>query len=249
MSPKYLFLYLIIAYQPISAQRILPQVWFNENNINDNTLNIGDNSRLYGLGNSTKDLKGDYYWDIDFKKSKVYFYPQSIIASNGKSINLDSLSGFDVRIDLANDNVEFKSGEEIKVISSSKVSNILMLNADESVSQFINPTEFGTPEVKGLFELIAFKKGQSFLQKKEILIQRANYNAALDTGNKEETIAKKSHFYFWNGAHLTLIDSKKDVTEMLKSFDIDAKKYFKSSGNKLKDPEDYKNLAHFVFEI
>jgi hypothetical protein len=248
MPPKSLLLYLIMAAQPLSAQRILPQVWFNENNISDNSLSIGDNARLYSLGSSTQELKGDYFWNIDFKKSKVYFYPQNIIVSHGKSINLDSLTGVDVRIDLANDNVEFKSGEEIKVISASKVSNILMLNADENVSQYINPIEFKAAEIKGLFELLAFQKGKTFLQSQEVLIQRANYNAALDTGNKEPTIAKKSHFYFWNTTILIPIDNKKDVAELLNSLNIDAKKYFKNSGNRLKDQNDYKKLAHFVFE-
>ena len=248
MAVKYVFIFLLLTGPKLWAQRILPQVWFNENNINDKSLNIGDNSRLYGLDNSTRELKGDYFWDMEFSKAKVYFYPQNITTSPEVSIRLDSLSGVEVRIDLANNNLEFKSGDEIKIISSTKISNILMLNADKSISQFINPTEFGAIEVKGFFEILSFMNGQSFLQSKEVLIQRADYNAALDTGNKEPTIAKKSHFYFWNGEILSAIDNKKDVAELLKSYNIDAKKYFKNSGNKLKDSEDYKKLAHFVFQ-
>jgi hypothetical protein len=244
----FVFAFTFLSFIKTDAQRILPQVWFNENNISDNAISIGDNSRLYGLGKAITELDGDYFWNEKFEKAKVYFYQQNIISKQSESINLDSLSGVETRLDLWNNQVEFKSEEGIKIISTTKVSTILTLNEDGSVSQFINPIEFGEHKVKGLFELLGFKGGRAFLQSKEVLVQRANYNPALDTGSKEPTITKKNHFYFWKEGNLLAIDNKKDITELLKSLNIDAKKYFKNSGNKLKEPEDYKKLAHFVFE-
>lgn len=230
------------------AQRILPQVWFNENNISDRAINVGDQAMLYGLGSSVSEIKGDYFWEEKFQAAIVYFYPQQIKSLTGGTINLDSLGGVEIRFDLWNNNVEFKTDQEIKIISANKVSNVLIQDDTKSVSQFINPKEFQNPQTKGLFELLASKNGKAFLQSKEILLQRANYNPALDTGSKEPQITKKEHFHFWDGKKLTSIDNKKDVESLLGSFNLDAKKYLKESKNKLKEAEDFKKLAHFIFE-
>jgi hypothetical protein len=124
----FVFAFTFLSFIKTDAQRILPQVWFNENNISDNAISIGDNSRLYGLGKAITELDGDYFWNEKFEKAKVYFYQQNIISKQSESINLDSLSGVETRLDLWNNQVEFKSEEGIKIISATKVSTILTLN-------------------------------------------------------------------------------------------------------------------------
>jgi hypothetical protein len=242
------FILVLLVAVSASAQRILPQVWFNENNISDKTIKVGDKSILYGLGQNNIEIKGDYFWDEGFLKAKVYFYPQQIASKNGGTINLDSLTGIEVRFDLWNNNVEFKSDDGIKVISAKSVSNVLFLNPNASVSQFINPKEFNSANEKGLFELLNSKKGAALLQSKEILIQKPTYNPALDTGSKVPQVIKKDHFHFWDGSKLISIDSKNEVSQLLDSLGLDAKKYLKGSKNRLNSVEDYKSLVHFIFE-
>jgi hypothetical protein len=242
------FILVFFAIISASAQRILPQVWFNENNISDKTIKMGDKSILYGLGQSNIELKGDYFWEEDFLKANVYFYPQQIASINGGLINLDSLFGEEVRFDLWNNNIEFRSEGGIKVISAASVSHVLLLNPNSSVSQFINPKEFTSLNEKGLFELLNSKNDAAVLQSKEILIQKPNYNPALDTGNKEPQITKKDHFHYWDGLRLVSIDNKSEVLQLLNYLGFDAKKYLKNSKNRLNSSGDYKNLAHFIFE-
>ncbi|AWV99671.1 hypothetical protein [Arcticibacterium luteifluviistationis] len=245
---KQILVFLCFMSFQLSAQRILPQQWFTENNFSEVDFSDGGQNKLYGLNDMKSNVKGDYFWNESFQKGKVYFYPQQLGIPNGKTVNLDSLIGIEMRVDLWNNNVEFKYGDEIKVIETAKVSNILSLNDDSSVSQYINPKEFESDHVKGLFELLGSKDGVAFLQSKEISVQRGDYNAALDVGSKEPIITKSNNFHFWNGEALIPIDSKKEVTNMLNVLALDGKGYLKSSKNKLKETEDYKKLAHFVFE-
>lgn len=245
---KQILVFLCFMSFQLSAQRILPQKWFTENSFSDLDISDGVQDKLYGLNEIKSNVKGDYFWNETFQKGKVYFYPQQLKTSNGKTVSLDSLINVEVRMDLWNNNVEFKYGDEIKVIETARVSNILSLNGGNSVLQYINPKEFGNDNVKGLLELLGSKDGIAFLQSKEITVQRGDYNAALDVGSKEPIVNKKEHFHFWNGQILSGIDSKKEVMNMLNGLGLDAKAYLKSSKNKLKETDDYKKLAHFVFE-
>lgn len=234
----------------VSAQRIMPNSWSNQiSSLSDVDVDIsGGRDMLYGLNEMKSNVKGDYFWEESFHKGKVFFYQQQITTPTGESVGLDSLVGVEMRFDLWNNNVEFKYGEEIKVIETAKVSNILSLNEDNSVSQYINPKEFESKNVKGFFELLGARDGIAFLQSKEITLQRGDYNPALDVGSKEPIINKKDHYHFWDGEELISIDSKKEVMKLVNSLGMDAKYYLKSSKNRLKQTEDYKKLAHYVFE-
>ena len=231
------------------GQRILPQVWFNENNISDKSIQVGDASMLYGLnGQGGAEVEWDYFWKQDFQRAKIYFYPQELKVVSGGLVKLDSLFGVELRFDLRNDRVEFKSPDGIKVIGAEKVSQVLIQDSEGLISQFINPKEFQLASLKGFLMVLGVKGKRTVLQSKEVLVQRPNYNTALDTGSKEYQIAKKNHFYYWNGNHILNIDSKKDVAKLLESLRLNGKKYLKNSNNKLKIDEDYRDLAHFIFE-
>lgn len=229
------------------GQRILPQIWFNENNIRDSRFSVGDGSKIYGLSGKSSEENLDYYWEKTFQDAMVYFYPQELKSTDGVLIKLDSLAGIPVRFDLWNNRLEIKTSEEIKVIGLEKVSNLILKNEEDQIEQFINPKEFGLKEVKGLLLLLGSANSRAILCSKELLIQSPTYNAALDTGTKEATVSKKAHFYFWDGQKALPIDSKKEVIEVLDIMSLDSKKYFKESGNKLKSESDYRNLAHFLF--
>ncbi len=235
---------LLITAFSVSAQRILPQSWFNENNISDEAISVGDQSRLFGISALKDDSKLDYYWDKDFKVSKVYFYSQKV---NSGSVISDSVSGIETRIDLWNKRVEFNTANEIKVAEALKVSNIFAINSEKKLFQFINAKEFGSENLTSFFKLLNASENNALLMSKEVIVQNANYNAALDTGNKEATIAKMDHFYYWNGTSLIGIDSKKEVSELLTDLGFNAKDYLKKSCNKLKSEEDYLKLGHYIF--
>ncbi|MGK0139264.1 MAG: hypothetical protein ACI9DJ_002723 [Algoriphagus sp.] len=243
-----LLMYLVSLSSLVFGQRILPQIWFNENNISDKSIQIGDASMLYGLNSHSSDLEGDYFWNQVFQKANVYFYPQELKMISGGIVKLDSLLGVGLRLDLWNDRVEFKSPSGIKVIDAEKVSHILIQESEGSISQFINPEEFQFEAMKGLLMVLGVGGKRVILQSKEVLVQRPDYNSALDTGSKEFKIVKKNHFHYWNGNQILNIDNKKNVANLLESLGLDAKKYLKNSKNKLKSDEDFKDLAHFIFE-
>lgn len=241
-------MYLVSLSSLVFGQRILPQIWFNENNISDKSIQIGDASMLYGLNSHSSDLEGDYFWNQVFQKANVYFYPQELKMISGGIVKLDSLLGVGLRLDLWNDRVEFKSPSGIKVIDAEKVSHVLIQESEGSISQFINPEEFQFEAMKGLLMVLGVGGKRVILQSKEVLVQRPDYNPALDTGSKEFKIVKKNHYHYWNGNQILNIDNKKNVANLLESLGLDAKKYLKNSKNKLKSDEDFKDLAHFIFE-
>lgn len=249
MTKKLVLIFFSLTAFQVSAQRIMPTTWSNQiSSFSDVSVDHGGRGVLSGMDQMRANVKGDYFWEESFQKGKVFFYPQQISTPTGESVGLDSLVGVEMRFDLWNNNVEFMHGEEIKIIETAKVSNILSLNEDNSISQYINPKEFDSKNVKGFFELLGARDGIAFLQSKEITVQRGDYNPALDVGSKEPIIGKKDHYHFWDGEELVSIDSKKEVMKMVAALGIDAKSYLKSSKNKLKQADDYKKLAHFVFE-
>ncbi len=230
------------------AQRILPQQWVNQNNIRDQQIGTGDGARLYGLNSASQEFQKGYCWENDFQEARIWFYPKTMKLKDGKSILLDSLSEIKARINIWTDELELESGTEVKVISNAFVSNILFRKSNGSVEQFINPIEFKVSNLKGMLKLIIGKEDKSILKSKEILVQRATYNAAMQTGNKDAELDSKDHYYIWNGMSLIEIEGKKGAENLLNQEGKDGKVYFKSSGNKLKSDLDYHKFGDYLFD-
>lgn len=233
----------LIVFQT-TAQRILPPTWYNQGFIKPDDIKIGDGSVMAGFNTLPEESKLDYYWDEKFRLSKVFFYSPT---GEGGAMEMDSIAGLKARIDLWNNRVEFDTPLGIKIMDSKRLSSVLLQNEEEKIEQYVQPLVLGIPDFKGIFKVLAIDESKLILMSKQLLVQNATYNAALDAGNKETTLDKKSKFHFWDGSKLVSIDTKNEVSKMLTSLNIDAKKYFKESGNKLKKEEDYRKLGFFAF--
>ncbi len=230
-----------------TAQRIVPLSFYNNSMIGRTDIKVGDGSALYGLTGLPISDKMDYYWDEHFKLGKVYFLSRTLGAGGENTVEVDSLSGMEVRIDLWYNRMEFKAADQVKILEMNRVTNVLLQEDSEHIAQFVNPAEFGVKDVKGLFKVISMGNNMLILESKELQVQRATYNAALDAGEKETSISKKNHFHLWDGSKLWPINSKKELAPVLESLGIDPKAYFKESKNKLKNEKDYANLGFYVF--
>lgn len=226
-----------------NAQRILPQQWMDQANVGDRHINVGSNNVLFGTRQTG--VEGDYYWDKDWQAANVYFYTQKYAAPGGKIVSLDSVNNVELRIDIWNDLLEFNDAGGIKTIPAKYVSNVITKAKDNSITQFINPREFGQTEIKGFFELLSTGKRGSLLSGREIIKQAPNYVPALGTGNQNAQLVKKDHIYFFTDGTLVEVKSKKDLIEAMGDMQEKVENFAKKEKLKGKSQDDMKAMVDY----
>lgn len=247
MKKNYLIYLLCLSFFAADAQRILPQRWMDANNVGDRNISVGSNNMLFGTRQTG--VEGDYYWSKDWQTANVYFYPQKYVGEGGKMVTLDSVNNIDLRFDIWNDLLEFNSEGGIKTIPAKYVSNVLTKNEDNSVSQFINPREFGSTSVKGFFELLSSGKKGILLASREVIKQAPNYVPALSTGNQNAQLVKKDHYHWFFDGQLREFKGKKDFLELMGSDEGKVAIFAKKSKLKGKSKEDMAAIADYYNQL
>lgn len=247
MRSTYLLCFLCTVFFTVDAQRILPQRWMDTNNVSDRNISVGDNTMMFGT--RTTDVDGDYYWSKDWQTANVYFYTQKYVGQGGKMVSLDSVNNVDLRFDIWNDVLEFNAEGGIKTIPAKYVSNVLSKDESGTVSQFINPREFGRTDVKGFFELLSTGKKGTLLTSREIIKQAPNYVPALGAGNQNTQLVKKDHYYWFTNGALEEIKGTKDLVDMTGGEKKAVELYAKKNKIKGKSKEDLKTVADYYNQL
>lgn len=247
MKKSYLITLLSIAFFSADAQRIMPQGWMDTNNVSDRNISVGSNNMLFGTRQTN--VEGDYYWNKEWQPANVYFYQQKYVGDGGKMVTLDSVNNIGIRFDIWNDVLEFNDASGIKTIPAKYVSNVLTKNEDNSVSQFINPREFGQTGIKGFFELLSAGKKGALLASKEIIKQAPNYVPALGTGNQNAQLVKKDHFYWFLDGKLEEVKSTKDLIGLMVSGQKEVETFAKKNKLKGKSKEDLAAIADYYNQL
>lgn len=142
---------------------------------------------LFGLGPSYPETEGSFYLNLNWNKSSF------ILKKNEKEIQ-----GFHVKYDLKNSVLEILTRTDIKVVDINKILNLTWLDSISNKPQFfINAEQFNVKETKllGLLEVLVDGKTPLF-KHTSTFIQPSNYNAALNSGSKNDQIKKKEKYYF-----------------------------------------------------
>jgi hypothetical protein len=178
--------------------------------INFSGLVIPNTGVLFGVEGEAGKVIGDNYYDTTFQAGNVRFY--------GRIGAADSLGGVPVRYDLMTQEVEIRAGaNDIRAAKAPTVRYFVMNNRLGAASLFINVREFrgDADQLVGFFEDVTSGK-LTLLQRHSIHVKKANYNAALNTGTKDDELEKKREWYVAKGRQaFKFSPNKKVILEMM----------------------------------
>ena len=178
--------------------------------INFSGLIIPQTGVLFGIAGEAGKVIGDNYYDTTFQAGNIRFY--------GRIGGSDSLGGIPVRYDLITQEVEVRAGaNDIRAAKAPTVRYFVMNNRLGGSSQFVNVREFRgeADELVGFFEYVATGKLQ-LLQRHSITIKRANFNAALNVGTKDDELVKKREWFVGKNKNAVKFSpSKKALLELM----------------------------------
>jgi hypothetical protein len=178
--------------------------------INFSGLVIPNTGVLFGVTGEEGKVIGDNYYDTTFQAGNVRFY--------GRIGAADSLGGVPVRYDLLTQEVEIRAApNDIRAAKAPTVRYFILNNRRGGASLFVNVREYrgDADELVGFFEDHASGK-LSLLQRHSIQVKKANYNAALNVGTKDDELVKKRDWYVAKGRQATKFSpGKKAILELM----------------------------------
>lgn len=188
---------------------------------------VDNNTHLNNFGHKKKTV-GTCYWDEQWRKANIVLVIDSIL-----------IGDVETRIDVRRNELEVKYKGEIKLVPSYRVNFIQFLDNNDV---FVTENVLKVSQ-KGFYKVMVDDKNMLLCGSK-IEIVKANYNVALDVGNKHDTMVKKDEFFVYsqngNLIHIELSKSK-----MRKQFRDKPVLYDYLKKNKI-NPKDKKQLVQFV---
>ena len=193
--------------------------------INLSNLTVPGSGTLFGLKGPAGKVIGDVYVDTVWQSGNVKFYGKP----NGVS---DSLKGVPVRLDLLANEIEIRAGaNDIRVAKAPAVRYVDVNNRlGTGSSRFVNVREYRgeADALSGFFEQVATGKLE-LLQHPTVYVRRANYNAALNVGTKDDEIMKKTDWYVAQNKQATKFSpGKRALLELMSDRKEPIEAYLKS---------------------
>lgn len=187
--------------------------------------------RIHNIQNKKSIVKGEYYYN-------KYWYLGTIELFSGVLIK-----DYPLKYDMKMNQIDIKVDGEVKALSVWKVKEIRWVNT-LGVSEIFRNSIIYDKDSQGLF-LIIYDGKVPLLKKTFLKLQEANYNPALDVGDKTDQYTKVSTYYTTSNSKLKKIkNNKKHVLKLFKDKKEQIKKY--ASDNNLSYKKDY-DLAK-IFE-
>ncbi len=175
-------------------------------------------------------LKGTNYLYKDWVLADIVF-------SEDGSVMKDQLT----KLDIKNNLLEIKDNDQVKVFNANQVySVVLKLNADT----FITKKAINVENPDGFLKIL-YNTNSSLLCHYSTKIKRANYNVALDVGDRDdEIVLHKTYYAFMKGNLIKLENTRR---KLLKQFQSDEKIITFINENKInpKKEEDIIELLRF----
>ena len=183
------------------------------------------------------ETSGDYYLN-------EHWYEGDIIMNSNKIVSSKPL-----KIDLQNSAVEVKFDNEVRFMYLKELDTISWFNAVSAKQNiFVNSRKYGVvnpPIVEVLFDSEEMK----LLAHTKTTLIKANYNAALDVGEKSDKIIKERTVYFTksNNEIDELPKSKKSFLAIFDDHSNRAKDLIKSKNLDFKNEEDLITLLDLIY--
>lgn len=150
---------------------------------------------------------GSYFYSESWQTATLY-----LLGNNAK------LEDVPVRLNLKDNYFEIQHNQSVKVLQGSKVQSFEWTLTDGSTETFVNAQQYrlqGTPST-GFFKILKDGTYQLIeLTTTEIL--QANYNVALDVGNKDHLITKHAKLFLAKEHQLLEVNTNKK--KLIKEFE------------------------------
>lgn len=155
-----------------------------------NGVNI--NSKINEIAYQKK-MIGSFYLNENWQKTNLFFDTDSL-----------RLTDISTRLDLRNNVVEIKTGNDTLVLPTYRVKKIIYPKNNKI---YVTENIVKSRE-KGFYELVV-DRNYSLLRKFQLKIEPADYNIITNTGSKDDKITKKEIFYIYSSKGLIKINTSK----------------------------------------
>lgn len=170
--------------------------------VTDRDIEFGNFIRQ--LPNRSPETKGSYYLDDNWKMSNIK------LLSNGV------VKGYPAKLDLKHYELDLQIDGEVKVIKLLTIREFSWIEMTGDSSKYVNTEHlYGAVDGTGRVMEELVENEISLYKYTETYILEANYNAAMNVGQKDNLIKTRETFYIAIDNKLTLIDPKLKKNEAL----------------------------------
>lgn len=198
---------------------------------------------IFGLKGAPGQLLGDPYLDSTFQTGNVVFYQKLNLPDVGPG---DMLVSIPLRLDLRSNEVEFRTKSQgVRVAPWPMVRSFGVLGNAADTSWFVNVREYNPIQIDnkmatGFFEQLVVGR-ISLLRYSAVSLTKANYNAALNVGSKDDLWEKKAGWYVAEGRMVKPFSpGKKALIALMGDKAPEIEAYLKAKKPDLKSKDDLK---------
>lgn len=207
----------------------------------------------YGVRQKKGTVSGDVYYDAEWRKASVVFYHELLQNYDPKAP--DSIAGYQLRVDLNDQVVEFNLKEGVKALEASAIKRIYLNQGPDNQVVLINIREMNTPDagLKGFVALLC--EGNLTVVKYTYLKLKApTYNVALDVGEKDAQILKKTDYYYIDkkGNTKNLVKFKptrKKLLELMHNRKSQMEKFFDDQSLNMRKDDDLRQALQYYNKL
>lgn len=194
---------------------------------------VNPNTATFGVPLPPAELEGDFYLNPEFKQGKFELTTSPKVYED-----------FMIRYDLRSNLIEINYEDGIRGLDGNKVKYFEVLNAGNKYTRYVNTNQLdasGEPLPKNQFVEVLIQDDVPLYSYEEISIKKADYNIALNVGNRNDQVIKKPvYLSVVNGKAIELTKGKKsNVYSLLPGQEEELKAFAKENKIKPNSAEDY----------
>lgn len=236
MGYKYLLLLvLFFLFHQIYSQSSSIDDGRMDNTVRIVTGGLSPGERIYTKPLPAKQLRGNPYLYDDWRTG-------SISVEGYKTLNPQA-----VKYDLLNNFLEVKVDGKVKAIDGIIVNQFSLENPDVGEKQlFVKCNDHKSDETTFIGFCQYLVKGDVNLIKRDFAtIRKANYNAVVMTGERDDKIIKREAYYLTMGNEMIEVKNNKDLKSFFYKRDWNIKQYTKNHDFDYRDESDLIDLVEY----
>ncbi len=201
---------------------------------------VNPNTATFGIPLPPASLEGDFYLESNFREGKFEL-----------TVSPKLYEDFQLRYDIKNNLIEINYEDGVRGLDGDKVKFFELKNASGVYVKHINVRELeatGEAIPQNTFLEVVIDDKIPLYRFEKLTIKRADYNVALNVGNRNDQIIKKPvYLSVANGIAYEIKKGKKsDIFKLLPSKETELRAYAKENKIKIKNLEDYMALINKI---
>lgn len=203
-----------------------------------NTPIIDQHGNLREKRVQPSEATGSVYLNEEWMVATLYLFPGKLL--------VDTLKDVSIRLDIKTNEIDVKAQNKTKVLEGSKVQKFEWVDSKTGQHQtYVNCSKFtfGQTKLLGFCKVSPGKKIQ-LAKHTSVSLIKADYNVALDVGNKNDRFVQTSEMYFIKDNKMYEA-SKKNLYTLIPENQADVKKYLKEKDVSFGNEQDLNLLIDY----